>query len=846
MKTIHYLIFTLMTFVLFSLVPSSFAQETSPEYVVRTIYFIPNDLEPSPVMDKTLDTEIKNAQKFYADQMEIHGFERKTFSFEADADGNVLVHHLTGEFNDLHYQDRSIGSSIVWNEVNNHFDLSNNIYVLVLESKSHILNGVRYEITSKGIYIGEAAIIGLGSGDSQSGKVLLPAVNLGALIHELGHAFGLQHDSRVRAKRIYTKSTIRDWMITSFCAAEWLDVHRYFNTTRKPLNQNTSVRMLTPSLDSPPHAIRLQFEVSDPDGLHQAHLFKPFGDSPTHESLLDSPTIIDCRRLDGASPTVKFVTTDLVGGNSISIIVMDKNGNYIWNTFPIDVANLLSQAEGIYVPDPNLASALREAIGLSPRDMITQIDMLKLTTFVVPERQITDLTGLEHATRLRRFVILPNQVQDISPISKMKELVELSIRSNNINSIQPISELIHLDEIVIHKNNISDISPIESSNKLSYLVIIDNPVSDITPIGSLTEMQWLGLYDVNVSDITPLSNLFRLENINIQRSPVVDITPLSSLTQLEYITMQDNNIVNVPSFSQLSNLRNLVIAQNRISDVGPFAELKNLTNLVSLDIRLNRISDITPLAELTHLKYLDIFGNSISDLSTLSALVNLEGLQISDNSISDISPLSDLRNLINLTALRNDISDISPLSNLIKLRGVNLGDNKISDVSPLLELVNLESVVLANNPISRNRKPLLELLRINPNIRIFLTYDYSKPLPVTLSHFRAEYSDAGVVLKWTTESEVDNAGFYIYRSQTKDGEFKAVTPRMIQGAGTTGERTEYTWTDTTAKPNTVYYYRIEDVSHAGVREQLATVRLRGLISARGKLNTSWVDLKMPK
>ena len=66
---------------------------------------------------------------------------------------------------------------------------------------------------------------------------------------------------------------------------------------------------------------------------------------------------------------------------------------------------------------------------------------------------------------------------------------------------------------------------------------------------------------------------------------------------------------------------------------------------------------------------------------------------------------------------------------------------------------------------------------------------------------------------------------------------------MIQGAGTIGERNNYTWKDTTAKPNTVYYYRIEDVSHAGVREQLATVRLRGLISASGKLATSWAGLK---
>lgn len=116
-------------------------------------------------------------------------------------------------------------------------------------------------------------------------------------------------------------------------------------------------------------------------------------------------------------------------------------------------------------------------------------------------------------------------------------------------------------------------------------------------------------------------------------------------------------------------------------------------------------------------------------------------------------------------------------------------------------------------------------------------------LPVTLSRFRADRTKTGVILKWTTESEIDNAGFNILRSEKKNGTFKVINSKMIQGAGTTGERHTYTWTDSTAKPNTVYYYRIEDVSHAGVRQQLATVRLRGIVSASGKLITSWGDVK---
>ena len=117
-------------------------------------------------------------------------------------------------------------------------------------------------------------------------------------------------------------------------------------------------------------------------------------------------------------------------------------------------------------------------------------------------------------------------------------------------------------------------------------------------------------------------------------------------------------------------------------------------------------------------------------------------------------------------------------------------------------------------------------------------------LPVTLSSFRAQRNNNNqIVLRWVTESEVDNAGFNILRSESKQGLFVKVTPKLIQGIGTTGERTEYTWMDNTAKANTVYYYQIEDVSYAGVHQTLTTTRLRGLISAKGKMITQWASFK---
>lgn len=44
---------------------------------MRLIYFLPRDHQPQPDIDAKMDTLIKDAQRFYAKQMEAHGFGRK-------------------------------------------------------------------------------------------------------------------------------------------------------------------------------------------------------------------------------------------------------------------------------------------------------------------------------------------------------------------------------------------------------------------------------------------------------------------------------------------------------------------------------------------------------------------------------------------------------------------------------------------------------------------------------------------------------------------------------------------------------------------------------------------------
>ena len=122
-------------------------------------------------------------------------------------------------------------------------------------------------------------------------------------------------------------------------------------------------------------------------------------------------------------------------------------------------------------------------------------------------------------------------------------------------------------------------------------------------------------------------------------------------------------------------------------------------------------------------------------------------------------------------------------------------------------------------------------------------YRTGGPLPVSLSKFRPERNKATgeIVVRWITESELNNAGFNILRSEKRDGEFTKV--HFEAGQGTTSERTVYEWKDKSAKPNVVYYYQIQDVSLDGDVTTLRVTHLRGNVTAAGKATTTWGEIK---
>ena len=126
-------------------------------------------------------------------------------------------------------------------------------------------------------------------------------------------------------------------------------------------------------------------------------------------------------------------------------------------------------------------------------------------------------------------------------------------------------------------------------------------------------------------------------------------------------------------------------------------------------------------------------------------------------------------------------------------------------------------------------------------------YRQGGALPVELSSFTLARAESGaVVVTWTTESEVDNAGFNLRRSLTRDSGYTLLNPVLIAGAGTTGERQTYTFIDTSAKPGVEHYYQIEEVSFGGKPEMLMTRRLRGPVSPAHRALKTLGEVKQAK
>ena len=284
---------------------------------VRMIYFLPNDRPFQQAVVDSIKVIIRQVQTFFADQMEAHGYGRKTFRFETDSNGEPVVHRVD-----------DLDGSGTTNEVYQAFDLDTNIYLEVIDDDTSRARAGRR--TKNG---GHATISGRGF------KWTVAA-------HELGHTFGLGHDWRDGNYIMSYGAGGSGRHSLSACAAEFLSVHPYFdpNIPDEETPPPTIELISSPGYPTGSTSVSIQLKVSDPDGLHQVLLFATTG-LKACQSLNGETNAVVQFDYDGIIPasndpqgTGTSLSNPLV--HPIYIKAVDTEGNVDWESFKLwDVEN---------------------------------------------------------------------------------------------------------------------------------------------------------------------------------------------------------------------------------------------------------------------------------------------------------------------------------------------------------------------------------------------------------------------------------------------------------------------------------------------------------------------------
>ncbi len=174
---------------------------------VRLVHLVKYGIEPNQSIADRMKVDIINTQRFYAEQLDYHGYGYKLFNIEMDDDGDPFVHVIKQE-----------GTEHYFATMRANFNTHRNIYFVVYDNGSTNLKG----------YAGGTAIPEYGDVLKNRGGICVVPTHYKsqAVSHELGHVFGLNHNFFDDS---FMMSYGHERTVISECHAMKLAIHPYFN-----------------------------------------------------------------------------------------------------------------------------------------------------------------------------------------------------------------------------------------------------------------------------------------------------------------------------------------------------------------------------------------------------------------------------------------------------------------------------------------------------------------------------------------------------------------------------------------------------------------------------------------
>ncbi len=278
---------------------------------------------------------------------------------------------------------------------------------------------------------------------------------------------------------------------------------------------------------------------------------------------------------DGGNLTVEFTITaaDVQGAAQVF------SSDFAFGTYPLLVPEVRDCPVEFAFFDLNLASAVRDELGIDPSAPITNCSLEKLNA---AGEGIRSLVGLESFTLLTELDLDSNLLEDMeidpdvltdvltplgpNPVTDppvMTKLTKLDLKDNMIRHLAVFGipdAFPRLSELDLENNKISDISPLDKLPALEKLELDRNLISDLAvfaTLGAFPDLSNLDLGKNNIIDLTPLAGLTGLEELDLENNLITNIDPLVANTGLgsgDTIDLRNNPL----PCTELPNIQNLI------------------------------------------------------------------------------------------------------------------------------------------------------------------------------------------------------------------------------------------------------------------------------------------------